>query len=93
MVEFESSPTIHGPFSPRASATEDAPGPPLNQIASGAFEGSTRDSKNQKNVLMGYSWDIVGSSGRCTYPLKERTPGVVSQMKVLARVSDDCTES
>lgn len=32
---------------------EEAPGPPFNHIASGAFAGSFLDSKNQKNVLIG----------------------------------------
>jgi hypothetical protein len=53
-VELESSWTIQGPFSPNAEAVEGTPGPPLSQIARGAWRGSFRDSKNQKNVFMGY---------------------------------------
>jgi hypothetical protein len=52
-VEFESSLIRHGPFSPSASAVEEAPGPPLSHIAKGALQGSFRDSKNQKNMLTG----------------------------------------
>lgn len=52
-VELESACTMQGPFSPRASAVDDAPGPPFSQMARGAWSGSFRDSKNQKNVLIG----------------------------------------
>lgn len=31
---------------------EDEPGPPLSQITVGAFEGSLRASKNQKNCAI-----------------------------------------
>jgi hypothetical protein len=63
-VELESFWTMQGPFSPSAEAVEDAPGPPLSQIAKGAWRGSLRDSKNQKNVFTGY--DRESSGGRWT---------------------------
>ena len=55
LVELESLWTMQGPFSPRAEAVEDVPGPPLSQITRGACSGSFLDSKNQKNVLTGYN--------------------------------------
>ncbi len=63
-VELESFWTMQGPFPPSAEAVEEAPGPPLSQIARGACKGSFRDSKNQKNVLIGYDCQPLG--GRWT---------------------------
>jgi len=51
-VEFESTFTLHGPFSDNSPIIEEEPGPPFIHIESGAFAGSLRDSKNQKKVLM-----------------------------------------
>lgn len=39
-----------GPFSWRPPIRDDPPGPPLSQMASGAFWGSFLDSKNQKKL-------------------------------------------
>jgi hypothetical protein len=41
----------HIPFSKNSPIIEEAPGPPFIHIDSGAFAGSLRDSKNQKNVF------------------------------------------
>jgi len=42
----------HIPFSDSSPIIEEAPGPPFIHIDRGAFAGSLRDSKNQKNVLI-----------------------------------------
>jgi hypothetical protein len=41
----------HSPFSESNPIIEEEPGPPFIHIDRGAFAGSLRDSKNQKNVL------------------------------------------
>jgi hypothetical protein len=41
----------HLPFSESSPIIEEEPGPPFIHIDRGAFAGSLRDSKNQKNVF------------------------------------------
>lgn len=53
LVVWESGFTKHGPFSYNRPGMDEAPGPPFIQMDRGAFSGSLRASKNQKNVLMG----------------------------------------
>jgi hypothetical protein len=61
----------------------------------GALAGSFRLSKNQKNVLTGYSVGSPTSSkaptGRLTWPANDRTPGVVSQISVLSKSQQEDT--
>lgn len=52
VVELESGLILQGPFSWSSPIIEEEPGPPFIQIESGAFAGSFRDSKNQKNVFI-----------------------------------------
>jgi hypothetical protein len=53
LVVCESGLMKQGPFSYSRPGMDEAPGPPFIQIDRGAFSGSLRASKNQKNVLMG----------------------------------------
>lgn len=46
---------VHGPCSWKRPIKELQPGPPLSQRVSGAFLGSLRDSKNQKNMWLSVS--------------------------------------
>jgi hypothetical protein len=48
-VEFESALTWQGPCSVNSPCIDELPGPPFNQMVRGAFAGSLRASKNQKN--------------------------------------------
>jgi hypothetical protein len=81
---LESGSTEHGPFSTNKPISEELPGPPFIQMESGAFSGSFLDSKNQKNVLIGYGCSSFRSpkvpAGKCTYPEYDFTPSVVSQI-------------
>jgi hypothetical protein len=42
----------HVPFSESSPIIDEEPGPPFSHIDRGAFAGSLRDSKNQKNVFI-----------------------------------------
>lgn len=52
LVPFPSSLSLQGPFSEKSPIILLHPGPPLSQRMRGSWDGSERDSNNQKNSLM-----------------------------------------